>query len=524
MSRLENTINTVLQQIKSKLAPATWESRKFYFNRMLKIAKSLDINEPCQELYDAYIIDGSDKGEGQKLHIHCVKLLDAVAETKARNDQGVLFNEPTMPGVDETHKYFINRRYPPADETGIDFIIVKAEMEMQYLGLTASTMGQYRHAWMGIRRYFRIRDVSKYDEQLIQRFLHDIGLQRKNGTMKEWKWKINRKAAHVLIETANTGRFKWGHVKGDADDTEEETDKILKRIRLSLQHRNLSKSTIDLHSYVFRKLIEFADIKTCNDLLQLLPETIQKVVIKFAEICNSRSVATILPILRSLLSSLHASDNVKRDLSGVVMSGFVQRNSVAAYVSVDDQTALITQLDYETKRNKALILLALKLGLRDCDICSLTFHEVDWRNDKIRLNQNKGGEPLVLPLLTDVGNALMDYIINERPKRADNYPYVFLRVQAPHTKLTSIYPICSKLLNRMNIKPVNGDSTGVHLLRYTMVYRLLKAKVPHQVITDALGHTSKESDKPYLSMEESMLRMCALDLSVIGKVSWEGGV
>jgi hypothetical protein len=98
-----------------------------------------------------------------------------------------------------------------------------------------------------------------------------------------------------------------------------------------------------------------------------------------------------------------------------------------------------------------------------------------------------------------------------------------LRKQAPYNKLTSVYPICSELLRHQQIKPVNGAAAGVHLFRYTLVHRLLAAKVPHQVITNVLGHASKESDKPYLSMEESMLRMCALDLSVIGKVSWKGG-
>ena len=117
----------------------------------------------------------------------------------------------------------------------------------------------------------------------------------------------------------------------------------------------------------------------------------------------------------------------------------------------------------------------------------------------------------------------MDYIMNERPKRDGRYPYIFLREQAPHNKLASVYPACSKLIEKMEIKPVNGTAAGVHLFRYTLVHRLLQAKVPHQVITDALGHTSKEADKPYLSMEESMLRMCALDLSIIGCVSWEDG-
>lgn len=234
-------------------------------------------------------------------------------------------------------------------------------------------------------------------------------------------------------------------------------------------------------------------------------------------------MATILPILRSLLAFFHRTGLVRKDLSGIVMGSFVQRGSVATYISEKDQTKLTSQLSKESKRTKAVILLAMHLGLRDCDICNLTFQEIDWWNDKIRLIQKKTGEPLILSLLPDIGNALMDYILDERPERADHYPYIFLRKQAPHNKLTSIYSTCSRLLGYLEIKPVNGTATGVHLFRYSMVHKLLTAKVPHRVITDVLGHTSKESDKPYLSMEESMLRMCALNLSVIGRVSWRDG-
>ena len=109
----------------------------------------------------------------------------------------------------------------------------------------------------------------------------------------------------------------------------------------------------------------------------------------------------------------------------------------------------------------------------------------------------------------------------ERPQRQDQYPYIFLRSQAPYIKLTTVYTTCAKLLARLNIRPVNGTGHGMHLFRYSMVHKLLAARVPHQVITDTLGHTSKESDKPYLSMEDSMLKLCALDLSVIGGISWK---
>jgi len=210
------------------------------------------------------------------------------------------------------------------------------------------------------------------------------------------------------------------------------------------------------------------------------------------------------------------------NLSGIVMSGFIQRKSNASYLSEKDEAKLVKQLDEESRRTKAMMLLALRLGLRDCDLCNLMVQDIDWQHDRIRLQQKKTGEPLVLPLLPDVGNALMDYMLNERPQRDDQYPYLFLRKQAPYQKLSTAYHICSELMRRLEIKPENATSSGIHLLRYSMVHKLIKAKVPHQIITNTLGHASKDSAQPYLSMETSMLRMCALDLSVIGRISWQG--
>ena len=522
MNKLETDIGTVLQQLKPKLAAETWESRRRYFNQMIRLADSLDIIEPCQKLYDVYVADGRGSEERRKLHIHCVKLLDAVSGTEARDGYGIMYNEPSMPTEAETEEYFRGPQSFLEGNVGIDHLIVKAGIEMRYLSLTSSTMGQYRHAWMDIRRYFSANNSSVYDERLLRGFIQEIGLQRENCSIKEWQWKINRKAALVLIEVANTGQFEWRKIKKPLKLKNAEIEKVHEQYLASLKHRNLSKSTIALHDYVLRKLIGFARIEAAIDLSTLSPEMVQYAILEFANICNKRSMATILPIVRSILTFLHISEYAGKDLSGIVMNGFVQKGSVAGYISEKDQARLFCQIEHEPKRTKAMILLSIKLGLRDSDICNLTFQEIDWHNDKIQLIQNKTGDPLVLPLLPDVGNALMEYILHERPKRDDQYPYVFLRKQAPYNKIANVYSICSKLLKKLEITPVNGSATGTHTLRYTVVHRLLKAKTPHQVITDILGHTSKESDKPYLSMEESMLRSCALDLSIIGSVSWKG--
>jgi len=523
MTKLETTIYAVLQQLKPELASKTWESRRRYFNQMIRLAKKLNITEPCQELYDAFIADDNSSLERHSLHIRCIKLVDESAGTQAKDEHGILFNEPSLPDEAIVQKFFQSSEFPITNVVCLDYLIVKAGIEMKYLNLTNSTLGQYRHSWMDIRRYFEKIGTYVYDKTLIQNYLQDINIQHSSNSMKEWTWKINRKAAYVLIEVANTGCFHWGTLHKSINCNGEEIDNIRLQYIESLKQRNLSRSTIELHDYVFRKAMNFAGIKTKNDLQVLSPETVQLVIAKFSEICNRRSMSTILPILRSLLNTLHTDNFSEKNLSGLIMGSFVQRDSVAAYISENDQSNLIRQLDKESKRTKAIILLALRLGLRDCDICNLIFQEIDWQQDKIRLIQQKTGEPLVLPLLPDVGNALMDYILNDRPRRNEYYPYVFLRKQVPYNKLSSVYPTCSKLLGLLGISPINGIATGVHLFRYSLVHKLLSAKVPHQVITDTLGHVSKESDKPYLSMEESMLRMCALDLSVIGRISWKGG-
>lgn len=161
--------------------------------------------------------------------------------------------------------------------------------------------------------------------------------------------------------------------------------------------------------------------------------------------------------------------------------------------------------------------LAIRLGLRNGDICILRFSQIDWNNDRIVLEQEKTGITLSLPLLEDVGNSIMEYIIHERPTVNKNYPYVFVRARAPHKKLSSMYSLCSKILDEAGVRTVNSTSRGVHVCRYTLTHKLLKAKIPHQFITDTFGHVSKESKKPYLSMEEEMLRECPLDFSLIGQ-------
>lgn len=520
MTSLEANIETVLSKLKGSIATETWASRKRYLNQLIAMADKMKITEPRQELYDAFIADDHGSAERRSLHKRCVRLLDEVAGTRSRDENGRFYNPTPLPEERETQDFFKDKLFPLCMKIPLDYLVVKAQIEMNYLCLTDSTMGQYRHAWNEIRHYCLGHGTVFFDKSLLNQYLSEIEKWLHSETIKKWKWKINRKAVFVLYEVAETGSFQWGFIQSLATPTEiPEVEQIRLDYLASLTSRNLEKNTIDLYNYVFKRMISFSQIKTADELFLLKFEGIHCVISKFAAVCNSESMTTILPILRSIVKELHANGWIEKDSSEVVIKGMHRKRSVSSYISSSDEERMIEQLNNESKRDKAIILLVLRLGLRDCDIVRLTFNEIDWMNDRIMITQKKTGKCLILPLLTDVGNALLDYIKTERPKCKGGSNYVFLRNQAPFTKLSSVYAICSRLLLKLGITPVNGHKTGVHLFRYSLVHKLLKAKVPHQIITDTLGHRSKESDKPYLSMEESMLRQCALDLSVIGSVS-----
>ena len=84
MTKLETTVRTVLEQLKHELAHETWESRRRYFDQMLKCAESLGISEPCAKLYEAFVADDHGSHERRSMHWRCVRLIDRVAGTKAK--------------------------------------------------------------------------------------------------------------------------------------------------------------------------------------------------------------------------------------------------------------------------------------------------------------------------------------------------------------------------------------------------------------------------------------------------------
>lgn len=136
---------------------------------------------------------------------------------------------------------------------------------------------------------------------------------------------------------------------------------------------------------------------------------------------------------------------------------------------------------------------------------NLRCDEINWATGEIVLRQTKTKRWLALPLTTDVGISLQDYILNARPKSKE--PYVFLRMRAPITQIGTAIPYTA--LNTYAEK-AGLSRMRFHGLRRMVGTNLVIEGIPVTTVAQVLGHSSIEPTKQYISLDSPRLKECAL--------------
>lgn len=224
---------------------------------------------------------------------------------------------------------------------------------------------------------------------------------------------------------------------------------------------------------------------------------------------TSSGVSTEIIGLRKFLEYLEDKEILKITCHSACLS---RKNSTRRIVTVySDKQAkqLFTPLpkSLSNLRNKAIFMLALKCGLRSCDIMELKFENIDFNSKRLSFIQKKTKVPVIIPFDTEVSNALIDYILHERKKFESDY--LFLTVKGPTRKLTHTSSFRTEYHFTDDDKLVCG---GIHILRRTYASRLLTAGVNVSAIAATLGHSGLKSVDKYLSTDEEKMRSCALSI------------
>jgi integrase/recombinase XerD len=166
------------------------------------------------------------------------------------------------------------------------------------------------------------------------------------------------------------------------------------------------------------------------------------------------------------------------------------------------------------KREYAMILMTARLGMRVSDLRHLELGDLDWRAKTITIVQHKTGRPLILPLLDDVGWAIIDYVRGGRPE--SDCPEVFLKHRHPFGAFGCASSVGSRLSRhavRAGIELPPEQVRGMHSLRGALAVAMIGNGAPMPVISAVLGHASSDTTQAYyLRFDIERLRCCALDV------------
>ena len=235
-----------------------------------------------------------------------------------------------------------------------------------------------------------------------------------------------------------------------------------------------------------------------------------------AAILRATSVRA-LPAIRTFLRFLAENKYLECDYSFLVPHVRPPQPMPSVY-SVEEIQRIEAQVQYDAingvtsigKRDYAMLLMATRLGLRPCDIVSLTFSELDFQAEVIRIVQEKTDAPLELPMLPVIRDALLDYINHARDDHSSQY--VFLSMQPPYSHVSTGTFSCD-VRNAILAVGIDRNGRGVcaRVFRSSLASSMVNDGVPYEVARQTLGHRDKNAIQHYAKLDVKQLRLYALE-------------
>ncbi|MGC2978034.1 tyrosine-type recombinase/integrase [Brevibacterium sp. FAM 25378] len=235
-------------------------------------------------------------------------------------------------------------------------------------------------------------------------------------------------------------------------------------------------------------------------------ELINDYVLDFSHHYSSSATQCLAALLRSLLSWAAINGHATVDKSALVLSVHRSPARLPQGLPADQVATLIASIDSSTpvdKRDLAIIVMLTRLGVRVGEIAQLTLDDIDWHQPALQVI-GKNGRVLVLPMPTDVGDTLVQYLRVRHAK--SGVRHVFIRSLAPVTALGR-----SGISNVVTARAKAAGLTGVyaHRLRHTLAAGILASGGDLESIRQLLGHADSAQSLSYARLDAEPLRALA---------------
>jgi integrase/recombinase XerD len=232
---------------------------------------------------------------------------------------------------------------------------------------------------------------------------------------------------------------------------------------------------------------------------------------------NPTSCTQAVTAVRSFLRFLEAAGQVRGNLTRAIPT--VRRWShlgLPQHLSREQSDHLVAICGEDVEKNirdRAMVLIMVRLGMRAGEVRQLRLDDVDWCEGVLYVRNGKSRKERKLPLPDDTGRLITAYLRQERPQSPDRR--VFLRKLSPYQGLSSS-TIISKIAKRFLAEVgIERPRLGAHCLRHTVATQMVRGGASFQQAADVLGHKSLQTTGIYAKLDDQTLRQVALP--------WPGG-
>jgi site-specific recombinase XerD len=271
------------------------------------------------------------------------------------------------------------------------------------------------------------------------------------------------------------------------------------------KHRGASDSTIRLYAR------DAAGLMTAlgSDPPCWRPNDIRSYFLARARQSGRGTVEKITTSLRAFLRYLAVVGRCQAGLDGAVPAyAHWQLADMPRYLSTEQVSCLIAACDGDAsarRRDRAIVLLLARLGLRAGDVAQLRLSDIEWQTGSLRVT-GKSRTEVRLPLPQDVGDAIAGYLECRPPCRGDR---VFLRTIAPCRPFLRGDGISTVVRRAMKRAGVVSPFKGAHVLRHTAATEMLRHGVPLDKIGLVLRHRGIDTTAYYAKADVALLKQVA---------------
>jgi site-specific recombinase XerD len=221
------------------------------------------------------------------------------------------------------------------------------------------------------------------------------------------------------------------------------------------------------------------------------------------------TVQSCATALRAFFRFAEARGWCRKGLAGTIRSPRVfSQASLPLGPSWDDVRRLLAMTEDDQPHNiraRPMLMLLAIYGLRRGEVNRLRLEDFDWEHEAFRVVSSKTGRVRTYPLVRSVGNAILRYLREVRPR--SSHREVFLTLHPPIRPLRNT--LSEMVSDRLQSLHVSAPHYGPHALRHACATRLLAAGLSLKEIGDQLGHTYPNSTRIYAKVDLVGLREVA---------------